>query len=343
MNLRLKVRTFALSLAAFAVFTITNTNAKGEDVQKTAENYITDFRNGVDLKGNDRVGGIVINGRIASSQLSLLAKELAGGSPRVRRNIVELLGRIGRALDTPNSQKMPVIRDTAVIRTLVVEGFANDDSAASAAARILTENCLPADLAAFSDVYAKSLETGSGNYLFVAAKAKTLQAAQYVEKMARSPLWQEYEEDLHLIKIAQAALGNVSVENDFIRDVYDAAQNAPPAQKNRFYDVVDEKDGAEVASRMAFLGYIGTRRTLQVACGFLRSPLRTYVGNVLERSVRYDALDAILYNFPDERVLYKPVHWVEWVAAEQFCIEKIGATFDGPTPNLPYDRIYPHH
>ena len=143
------------------------------------------------------------------------------------------------------------------------------------------------------------------------------------------------------VKIAQAALGNVSVENEFIKDVRDAAENLPPAPKNRFYDVGDAKDGAQVAFRMPYLGYIGTKKSLQAACSFLRSPLKTYVVNSRERSIRYDALDAILYNFPDEGVLYNPRTLAEWSAAEQFCIEKLGATFDGPTPDLPRDVIYP--
>ena len=310
-------------------------------MHKTAQNYIAEFRRGVEFSGNDRVAGIVIKQRIVPGQLSLLTKELSIGTPKVRENVVKLLREIGLELDSPSPKKMRIIRDAAVIRALVLQGFAKDDEAASAAANVLIEHCLPADLAAFNDVYAQSLKVGMGDYLFVAAKAKALQASQYVEKMAQSPSWQEHEEHLKTVKIAQAALGNVSVESEFIKDVLDAAENPPPAPKNRFYDVGEAKDGAQVASRMPYLGYIGTKKSLQAACSFLRSPLKTYVVNSRERSIRYDALDAILYNFPDEGVLYNPRTLAEWSAAEQFCIEKLGATFDGPTPDLPRDVIYP--
>lgn len=341
MRPRLDAIIVALIFVTMTLFPFACANAEGANVHKTAQNYIIEFRRGVEFSANDRVGGIVMKERIAPGQLSLLTKELSNGTPKVRENIVNLLREIGLALDSPSPKKIQVIRDAAVIRALVVQGFAKDDEAARAAASVLIEHCLPADLATFNDVYTKSLEVGDGDYLYVAAKAKALQASQYVEKMARSPLWKEDEEPLKTVKIAQAALGNVSVEDEFIKDVLDAAEDPPPASKNRFFDVRDAKDGAEVASRMPYLGYVGTKKTLQAACRFLRSPLKTYVVNSRERSIRYDALDAILYNFPDERVLYNPRTWAEWAAAEQFCIEKLGATFDGPTPDLPQDVVYP--
>ena len=330
------------SFVPLILIAMENATAKGSDVQKTAQQYIADFRLGANLNANDPVAGIVTNGRVSQSHLFLLTKELSVGTPHVRENIVNLLQKVGLALDQPLPNKFAVIRDTSVIRALVVQGFEKDDAAADAAAAVLGAKCMPADLAKFNDVYTKSLQLNDGDYLYLAAKAKTLQAFPYVEMMAKSPAWQGNEQNVRIVRIAQAALGNASVEDEFIKDVLDAAENPPPAPKNRFYDVGDAKDGGEVASRMAVLGLIGTRKSLLAACGFLRSPLKAYVTNVYERSIRYDALDAIRYNFPDERVIYKPTQLPEWVAAEQFCIEKLGARFDGPTPSLPFDLPYPH-
>lgn len=61
---------------------------------------------------------------------------------------------------------------------------------------------------------------------------------------------------------------------------------------------------------------IGTCRSLQVACSYLRSPLKRYVPGVHEESVRDFALSAIGYNFPDERVLFGATSLSEWTAAD---------------------------
>ncbi len=332
----------ASSFATLLLLSFVCPTVRGEALQNTAQSYIESFRGGAEFRPDDSVAGIVMNGQVVRLHFSVLTKELSSGSSHVRENIVKVLEKIGLELDTPSANKFQVIRDPAVIRALAVEGFAKDDSAADAAAGILRKKCMPADLASLNDVFTKSLEKGSGDYLYLAAKAKTVEAS-YVDRMARSPLWHENGEELNVVKVAQAALGNGEVEDKFINDVLDAAQNLPPAPRNRFYDVGDAKNGTEVASRMVFLGLIGTRKSLRVACAFLRSPLKSYVKNLYERSIRYDALDAIRYNFPDERILYKPTQLAEWVQAEKFCIEKLGVTFDGPTPELPFDLPYPHH
>jgi hypothetical protein len=272
-----------------------------------------------------------------------LTKELAAGTPKVRENIVRLLEKIGLDLDLPVPNKFPIIRDRSVIRSLLVEGFAKDDSASSAAAGILRHRCKPSDLAAFNDIYIESLRQANGDYLYLAAKAKTMQAAPFVDNLARLPEWQAHENGFTIVKIAQAALGNTVVEDEFIRATYDAEQNAPPAPRNRFYDAGAAKDGRAVAERLSSLGLIGTRRSLLVVCTYLRSPLKTYVPNIKERSIRYDALDALRYNFPDERVLYRPTKSAEWAEAELFCSQNLGAVFEGPTPDLPPDRLYPRH
>jgi hypothetical protein len=159
--------------------------------------------------------------------------------------------------------------------------------------------------------------------------------------MARSRDWEGHEERLRVINIARAALGNRELEDEFIEATFIAEENAPAASSNRFYDLSGEKDGREVANGLATLGLIGTRRSLLTVCGYLRSAMKTYLPDQRERSIRYDALDALRYNFPDERVLYRPIKLNEWVAAEAFCTRTLGAMFDGLTPDLPPDRLIP--
>ena len=244
-------------------------------------------------------------------------------------------------MDTPAPDKFAVIRDKSILRALVVEGFAKDDAASDAAATVLAHRVKPSDLVVFRDIYIMSLHQSKGDYLSLASKAKVTEALPFVEHIAQLPRWQEDPERRDAIRLAQAALGNTLLEEQFINSVKDAEARAPQAPPNRFYDVSAEKDGAEVAKRLKILGRIGTRRSLLTVCDYLRSPLKTYMPSIWERSVRYAALDALIFNFPDERVLHTPIGVTGWRAAEDFCRVHLGAAFDGPTPDLPPDRVYP--
>ena len=310
-------------------------------VHKTAQTYISEFRHGKDFNQNDSVTGIVVSKNVAPSALKLLRAELAVGTSEVRMNLIRLLEKVGIEMDTPAADKFAVIRDHAVIGVLISEGFSKDDAAAEAAATVSANRTKPSDLATYNDIYAKSLQQLKGQYLFLAAKAKTTQALPFVEHMAQLPEWQDDPSRREAIKIAQAALGNKVVEDEFIAAVKDAETHAPQAPPNRFYNVGSAKDGTEVAKRLGTLGLIGTRRSLLTVCDYLRSPLKSYVPEVSERSVRYAALNALLYNFPDERVLDAPTDLADWSAAERFCSKNLGAIFDGPTPNIPPDQAYP--
>jgi len=273
--------------------------------------------------------------------MSPLTKELATGSADVRVNIVGRLEKLGLEMNAPAPDKFAVIRDHSITRALVVDGFAKDDAAADRAAQILIDHCTPSDLAAFSQIYTASLRQSKGDYLQIAAKAKTVEARRFVEKMALQAKWRDEPERRHAIRLAQAALGNTRIENEFIDAAVQAERSAPPAPRNRFYNVGATRDGTELAKRLEPLGRIGTRRSLLAVCSYLRSPLKSYVPDVSERSVRYAALDALLYNYPDERILHGPQDLAGWSAAEQFCTRKLGAVFNGPTPDLPPDQPYP--
>jgi len=308
-----------------------------------AKRYIQDFKNGEHFRNNKDLQELIINFQPDPSALYVLRKELAEGDSVVRKNIVKLLGALGVACNRPDPNKIPIVRNHDIIQALLVEGFMKDDAASSDAAEILHSRCRPNDLAAFNDIFTRSLAAGSGDYIMLAAKAKTTRARTNVEALARLPRWTTDDENRAMIRIAQAALGNAVVEDEFITATVEAAKNAPAAPKNRFYDVSGERDGAAVAAHLAQLGYIGTHRSLLTACAFLRSPLKTYVIDLDERSIRRDALEAIQFNFPDERVLHAPETVSEWAAAEQFCVENLSATFRGPTPDIPTERLYPRH
>lgn len=341
MSAHVKRKTFAIVLIGVMAHLPCLGSTYGGKVPKTAQDYVTDFRNGKLFTSDADLDQLVKRLRFDKSALSVLAKELALGQPEVRENIVKLLEQIGVQLDDATPNKFKIIRDHRIIKILLVEGLARDDAAADASIAVLRKKCTPADLAAFSDIFISSLKRHEGDYLTLAAKAKVIPARPFVQELANSAEFKENEAAYETVKITLAALGDISVEDEFIRATFDAEKNAPPAPANRFYNVGDARDGSELAEKITVLGYIGTPRSLLVACSFLRSPLKSYVAQVRERSIRYTALDAIRYNFPDERVLHRPVTVKEWAAAEDFCIRNLGANFDGPTPSLPLDEAYP--
>jgi hypothetical protein len=310
-------------------------------MQSTAQRYIDSFRQGGDMRVYQQIGTLVTAGHVKKTELTLLTQELASGTTAVREMIVRLLEKTGLELDSHAEKKLPIIRDRSIIRALVVEGFAKPDSAARSASKILRERCKASDLALFTDVYLASLQRQRVDYLYIVAKAKTLQASRLVDDLAELPVSQDDAYTFEKIKITQAALGNHEIEGQYITATMEAERNAPPAPKNRFYNTGAEKDGEAVAKQIAILGLIGTRNALSVVCSYLRTPLKTYVPNYSERSIRYDALDAIRYNYPDERVLVDPANLREWTAVEQFCSVNIGAVFDGPTPEIEPDKLYP--
>lgn len=332
---------FCIFLGMLPALASCQTEYEDAEMRKTAQHYIDAFRAGNHPEIGASATGLVLNGTIERTSIILLAKELKSGSANVREHVVALLENIGLELDGASTGTNPVIRDKAVIRALLVEGFAKNDSAASSAELILREKCMPNDLAMFSDIYAASLQARHGEYLYLIAKAKAVHLKPMVDELAMLPAWQKDAELHRMIALVQAALGDARIEDEFIDATTRAEKNAPPAPANRFYNVSQSKDGKELASRLYMLGLIGTKKTLRAICAYLRSPIKTYVPNIKERSIRWDALDAIRYNFPDERLLSDPESVGEWSAVEQFCIIKFGAVFDGPTPEFERDRPYP--
>ena len=311
------------------------------NLQKSAQQIIAGFQSGDDFNSAVSTSGLVREQRIDKSSLSTLAKALATSSSKVRRNIIKVLEKVALDLDEPRGNKFLVVRDKDIIRTLAVEGFAKEDSAAEYAAKILDGKCMPSDLATLNDLFARSLQLSRGEYLVLATKAKTIQAKAYVDHMATMSFWRKEEAYFNLIQIAQAALGNSVLEDEFIQTTRAAEREAPPAPKNRFYDVGDARDGSQLAMHIADLGRIGTSRSLAVVCSYLRSDMKSYVAEVSERSIRYAALDAIRYNYPDEKILFRPTTLADWNRAENFCRIKIGAEFIGATPDFAPEQAYP--
>jgi hypothetical protein len=69
-------------------------DVKGENVQKTAKQFILDFQRGVHFSSSDPFEGIAPNKHVTPATLFLLSKELAEGTPQVREDIVHLLEKL---------------------------------------------------------------------------------------------------------------------------------------------------------------------------------------------------------------------------------------------------------
>lgn len=303
---------------------------------------IEQYRQGAEFDHRAAVAPLVTNHQVDPAALALLARALRTEGAPVRDAIVRLLEQAALAADRPAPDRYALVRDRAVIGVLLTAGFARDDSAANEAARVLLEHCMPRDLAAFNAVYLSSLRQGRTDYIALAARAKTPGALQFVERIARHARRRGDSEALESVRLAQAALGDTGIESTFMRAVAQAERDAPAAPPNRFYDNAGARDGTALAERLDDLGRIGTRRSLAVVCRYLRSPLKTYVPDTSESSVRHAAAHALLYNFPNRRLLSGTYDIDGWRQAERFCTRRLGVVFVGPTPDMPPPRPYPH-
>ena len=75
----------------------------------------------------------------------------------------------------------------------------------------------------------------------------------------------------------------------------------------------------------------------------IRSPMTILVPNAYEKSVRLNVLEALLYNFPDQTVLYPNniISEKDYTAAEEFCTKTLGVTYTTPPPPFMTIRGFP--
>jgi hypothetical protein len=147
------------------------------------------------------------------------------------------------------------------------------------------------------------------------AKAKPPQARELVDRLAASPTWNKTE----AVRVARAALGDTKVESEFLT----LATKADAAS-----------DGKALAAALATLGLVGTPASLKAIAGRLRTPLTIELKGAYIKSVRLSVLEALLYNFPDQPVLYPNRILTErdYLAAEQFCVQTLGTAYNTPEP-----------
>jgi hypothetical protein len=316
-----------LFLMVFAFFAQQTScqKTKRNTMSKSAEDYVAAFKRGESFSSPSK--GVFANGQPDESALKVLADELPKGDPGVRESIVKLLADMARTSDPLTPKGADVIRNKRILEILAGPGLAKPDMGREAAMEALRKYALARDLAQFEREFTNALaEEPTGEAFLLVAKAKTQKAKELIERLIEQPKWQDMEQ----AKIARAALGSKEDEDNFIIAATAAAAKGGPA----FADAIIP------------LKLMGTQRSLRFLAEHLRTPLLIDIpGHGPGRSVksaRLDVLEALLYNYPDQPVLYpNNINQNEdYRNAERFCSETLGVVYkDPPPPFLTYGNI----
>lgn len=324
-----------LMLRIAAVFLLVNAlmaqeagcdKTKRTTMSTSAQEYIAAFKRGENFVPPAK--GVFAGGQPDEAALQVLAGELAVAEPNVRENIVDLLVDMGRSTDPLTKQGADVLRHPRILEILAGPGLAKPDMGREAAMDALRKLATQRDLARFDTAFtnALALEPTSEAFLLV-AKAKSHKAKELIDRLMKLPKWQEMES----AKIANAALGSTEDEEKFL-----AAAAA----------AVAANDGKALAAALGPLSLMGTQRSLKFIAEQLRSPLTIDIPGHMPgrsvKSVRLNVLDALLYNFPDQPVLYpNNINRDEdYRAAERFCSATLGTVYkDPPPPYLKFGNI----
>jgi hypothetical protein len=215
-----------------------------------------------------------------------------------------------------------VLRDKRIFALLAGPGLVKADVGREAALDALRKLVMQADLAPHEDAFVKAALDAPGEEAFLlVAKAKPEKGKVLVDQLARSQKWKENES----ARIVRAALGAKEIEDAYLA-------NAEAA-----------KDGKELAKALGPLALMGTQRSLKAIAALLRTPLTILVPGAFEKSVRLNVLEALLYNYPDQPVLYPNniITEEDYTAAELFCTKTLGVTYKTPPPPFMTIRGFP--
>jgi hypothetical protein len=288
-----------------------------------AYEYISSFKRGENFTPPSK--GIIIKGQPDSTAVWILGKELTVANPSVRENIVDLLVDVGINTNPMQPKGAEFLNNHQIIEILVSAGLSKPDLGREAAIIALRKLVTQPILNKYGDEILKVLENSpTPDALLLVAKSKPLLAINILDQLALLPEWNNIEE----MKIARAALGDKKIEDEFLAkaDSAEAAMNA-----NAF------------CQSLIPLSLMGTPRSLKAIAIRLRTPLIFEVPGAYEKSVRLNVLEALLYNFPDQPVLYPNniISEADYTNAEIFCTEMLGVSFTTPPPPFMTYRGHP--
>ena len=311
---------FKILIGLLMVFTLFSAETscqkeKRNSMSQRAEEYIAAFKRGEDFRPPAK--GVFINGQPDESALQVLGSELGRANADVRENVVKLLVDMAQSSDPLSRQGAEVIRHKKILELLAGPGLSKPDLGRETAMDALRKLATQSDLARFENEFTNALaEEPTAEAFLLVAKAKSSKAKELVERLIALPKWQEMEE----ARIARAALGSKEDEDGFI-----AAATAA-------------KDGQSFANAIGPLALMGTPVSIRFIAEHLRTPLMIEIpGHGPGRSVktaRLNVLDALVYNFPDQPVLYPNNinQDSDYRSAERFCTEILGVVYKEPPP-----------
>ncbi len=285
-----------------------------------AEDYIASFQRGEDFV--PPAVAVIVHGQPDPAALRVLGQQLAIKDAPVREKIVALLVDMGRRTDPLTAKGADVLRNPQILAVLAGAGLVKPDLGREAAMDALRKLVTPSDLTRFGVAFTKALEEAPTEEAFLlVAKAKPPEAIPLVERLAETRRWK----DVEAAKIARGALGKKEIEEKFLAAMA-AAQN-----------------GTALARALSPLGLMGTPRSLKAIAERLRTPWTINVPGAYEKSVRLNVLEALLYNFPDQPVLYPNniIKDSDYIAAELFCTATLGVVYTSPRPAFLTYRGYP--
>jgi len=276
-------------------------------VLRNAQDYIELFRQDKEyFYDSHLLPGLMIGTQPDPQALKVLGEALLTDNDDVRDNIIRLLEDIGYA-NYPAYE----LRTPEVIALLIGPGFAKMDSARANAMDLLRKKASTATLSRYGDVFLKALKEGPEVIDFrLIAKAKPKGAWEEVDRLSQLPERKNEEG----VRIARAALGDTKIEDEYIAD----------AKRKE-----EAGDARGLADSLRPLVQIGTRRSLQAVCLRIRSPLFFVIGRVF-RYVRLDAVEALMYAFPEKAEMLNPskvVYEEDYIRIEKFCMQETGGAY----------------
>ncbi|MDR2207543.1 MAG: hypothetical protein LBE22_01000 [Azoarcus sp.] len=285
-------------------------------VLKNAQDFIEFFRQGGEYYDRQYLPNLMAGTQPDPQALKVLGEALLTDNQNVRRNIIRLLEDIARL-----NHRAYELRTPEVIDLMVGPGFAKLDSARGDAMQLLRNYASTSTLSHYEDVFLQALKDGSEVIdLLLIAKAKPKGAWEEVDRLSRLPKWKSPSgSNWESMRIARAALGDTKIEDEYIADA---------EQKEEAGDV----DG--LLSSFDQLTRIGTQRSLQAVCKYMRSPI--IIDTSLEkRSIRLYVMQSLIYAFPEEWRMLDPSSVrkdEDYIRVEQFCEKATGVRYDKPRP-----------
>ena len=231
----------------------------------------------------------------------------------VKENILLLI-----IATSTNTKEGPVVTidDHKVLSILANQTLSKNALLVNTAIEALRKLVLSSDLAPYHEQFHQALQNSvSEARLLLIAKAKVVDAKELVNQIAEDPEWKSFE----ATRIAQAALGNNDITNEYI----EAAKTQHDQEKIEAF-----------IETLRILSLIGTEEALKAIAGYLRTPLILDRVQINKKSVRLDVLNGLVYNFPDQKILYpgQILSAESYTIAEQFCIKQLGIEYTEPQP-----------